>query len=61
MAEKQKPQTNAGASDVDIGIIAQIFKSQNKIKGVCIEFPLYAGLAFGTWAAGLKIMHEPAP
>ena len=23
MAEKQKPQTNAGASDVDIGVIAQ--------------------------------------
>jgi len=28
MAEIQKPQTNAAASDVDIGIITQIFKSQ---------------------------------
>ena len=26
MVEIQKPQTNAGASDVDVGIIAQIFK-----------------------------------
>ena len=35
MTETQKPQTNAGASgNIDIGIIAQIFKSQkNKTEG----------------------------
>ena len=37
MAEIQKPQTNAAASDVDIGIITQIFKSQ-KNNNLCILF-----------------------
>ena len=30
MAEEQKPQTNAAASDVDIGIITEKFKIDSK-------------------------------